>query len=603
MDIERQDQSGKKPLASTSKRPGAFWELIVPSERLEKGRLDPTIGAHVARSQANDPEGLKKTQPVVRKENATPHARKRANAANRYPHLRVMPRDKKPLERAEYRRPEPTGRAQPAHPHTSVAENFKRTQPVKSDKHADHGELSEGGVWAPTLHKGDKDEESSEGPNDTEGSDGDKEYIKDDDNENSETASDASSPATQISQPSHSTPRRASARVRGKRRKESKEPTSETAAPKRKKKSSRPASTKGGRPRKRAKDVVEDSDEDSDEDEAANRSAPHIVHRQTRARTRGQKLSDLQALPTLSRLHQPWTKKEDEILFNLRKQGESWAYIGERVLGRTVVGVKGHWDSLRTESLQLLEARAKGRRRRKNSSIVSMMAEIPQKNKRWSKEEEGILIGLRAQGKTLKYACKRIRGKTYGACKTHWAKIKDRYPQAVKGSKDLESDEKGDRSDRQDAQSSESQVDLGEDETESNSRSALIQGENRELSTNGDLALDADVDILSAKQPYQELMVIHESLVPVIASKSPKSNAASKDYDNQQASNPLTGAGDLSLSINGLAHPDQTDSQPALARKDPETKDEVKLGSFIARISAHGKQKLGAHRRSYSWSQ
>ena len=554
MDAERQDRSRKKSVSGgASKRSDTFWGLIVPSERLERGKLDPNAGSHLAPSQSHHAEGLKETQNVVHAEKGTPHARTQAKATNLYPHVGVTHRDKKHVETSEKRRPGPTGRAQPENSHISVTKQIIRTHPVEIDKHADRRELSEDEVMVstPTLHKGDKNEESSEGLEDTEGWDDEEAYVKDDDKDDSETASNTSISVTQRSQPSSGTPRTASSRVRGKPTKGLKKP-SETITPNLKSAPSQPASAKGRRSGKRVKVVVEE--------EATNRSEPNDVNRPAKACAQAQNLSNLQALPPLSRLHQPWTKEEEESLFSLKSQGESWRYIGECVLGRTVSGVKGHWDLMRTESLQPGKTRAKGRRGRRwrmKTSVVSVMAKMPQKNKRWTKDEEAMLTRLRAQGKTLSYVSKRIRGKTYAATKAHWRKIKDRSSQAVKASKNLKADDKRDPSDRPDAQSSASQPRQWEEDAELNSRSsAITDAEERESSRIGDSPTDADVQTSSAKQRHQEPVLIHKSPVPAVAT---------------------------------------IDSQPANVRIHAEKKDEVISGRFISGLDT---QMLGTHHRS-----
>ena len=62
-------------------------------------------------------------------------------------------------------------------------------------------------------------------------------------------------------------------------------------------------------------------------------------------------------LAPLSSLHQKWTREEEEALFDLRNEGKTWEHIGERVLGRTVKGVKKRWEYLRTDSLKAAKMR------------------------------------------------------------------------------------------------------------------------------------------------------------------------------------------------------------------------------------------------------
>ncbi|KAF6233803.1 hypothetical protein HO173_008015 [Letharia columbiana] len=635
MDTQRQHHSGKKPLSGASKRPDAFWSLIVPSARLKKGRLDHNKGATPAPPQLSHAEELKGTQPAVRKEKGTPHVITRADATDLHTHLGVTPKVPKPMEgrakgrpesgtrekpvdldastdedrkgtqaqpgtRREKRRSESTARAQPALPYISLAEQLKRKQPVENDKQVDNGGLFERGFLAPTsaLKREDKDEESSEGPDDIEGSDDDEGYPS-----RMTTRMTARLPLMlRVLLNRDPNPRM--------ERLEEQVPESEE----RKKAPSQPASAKGERPRKRVKFRVEESDDDSDEnfgeeedeEEAANRSVPYKVNRRTKACAQRQKLSILPAVPPLSRQYQPWTEKEDETLFSLRNQGKSWTYIGERILGRTTKGAKSRWDILRTESLRPVESRAKGPSRRLQSSVVSVMAKTPMINKPWSKDEEEILIRLRTQGKRLKYICRQIRGKSYAACKNHWRKIKGQYQQTVTAPRNLESDGKGDPSDRRDTRfSSASQLDQEAKDAKSDSSSAIVECKHPRPSTDGDLPIDPDVSILSATQPYQEPIAVHVNLASTVASKSPKFKATLKDYYDQQASNAHAVGEDLSANINGSAPPDRPDPQDVIARRDPETKKE---GSYqenllLVSLSAQGTQKLGTHRRSRSWPQ
>lgn len=617
MEIQGQDQTEEKPPAGVCKRPDAFWSLIVPSACLEKGKLERTAGAHPAHPQTNHAKELKGTQPRLRKEKGTPRAITRSNATDTYSYLGATPKGKEPMERRakwtpnpssgenpadfyasiaedlkrtqgqpvgrrEGGRQEPTASPQPAHPYISLAEQLKRTQPVENYEYADDGGLSESQILAPTptSHKrdGDGDGESSEGPDDTGGSDSDENYVENNDEDNNnETASDASIPARQRSQSSYLKSRRANGRARGNRGRWLKEP-SETTAP------SQSVIANGRRPRKRVKYVVEESDEQEDEEEATNKSVPQNMVRPAKARAHGQSLSLLPALPPLSRKHQPWTKEEDEILFNLRNRGKSWNYIGERVLGRTAKGAQGHWDWMRNQSLKPAETRgktAKGRRRRKKSSVVSAMARIPKKNKPWSKKEEGILISLRAQGKSYKYISRRLPGKKYGACKTHWRQIKDQYPQAVTTSEDLESKGKGHLSDVQDSfSSSANQLDEEVKEAESNSHSAIIEREDLESCTNGDTTIDPNLDTSRAKQPCQVSVATQVSVLSAIASESPNSNAISTDHHNQQASKPLT------IGV---------DPQPVITRRDTETQKEWSYGEDLLLVSLRRERRSWEH--------
>lgn len=638
-------------MSAAPRRRDAFWDLIVPSARLEKRRPDPSIQAHSSLPRTDRAEELKGTQSAVRKKQRAPSAITKSNVADLYSHLCVTDKDAKLAERratgtelsarqnptdldvsatedrtniwaeSVIRRqkgnPEVTVRAHPAHPahpYIDFAEQLKPTQLVKFNKHTGPSGFSECEVSAPkpTLHKGHSNEEPSEGSDDTEESDGE----RDDDDDNSETASDASSSATRRSRTSYSTPQRAIGKIQGSRTRWLKEP-SDATVPKRKTAPSQSASDRRRRRRKRVKYVADESDEDSDEgdevDEDVNikgkensdRGVLHGVRGPAKVRARGKKMSILPNQPPLSRRHQPWTKKEDEILFSLRNEGKSNKYIAERVLGRTTSGVKGRWGAMRGESLRPVETRLKGCRRGNKSSVISAMAQIPAKCRPWSKEDEETMISLRARGKTFKYVSKRIHGKSYDACKAHWRKMKSQYPQAVTISQIHESSRKQDTSDHQDPQlSSTSRLDQEVKEAQSNSRSAIVESEDHKLIHKSDSPNDADVDISSAKQTYQKSVAANVSVESAVTSKTPKSKATAIDQCDQRASKTLTFSEDTSPRGNGSARQNQPDTKSVIARGDSQNRESMAtLGSTIAHISAQGTQKPGTHRRSSSWPQ
>ena len=491
MDNQPQYHSKKKPVSGAPRKLDPFWEFIVPSARLEKGRLDPTTGAYPAsHPRSNHVEELESTQPVVRKDKQIPHIIPTANVTDLSPHLGVTPKATKPVERRakggseastrakptdfyasvaedfertqaqpvicrEKSRPGPTAKARSGLPYISLAEQLKRTQHIESVEHADDGKLTEGGILAPTstLHKEDEDEELSGESEDTEGSDNDEEYYEID----NESASDVSSSATQRAQP-YGTPRSASARLRGKGGKWQVKPRKATTS-KRKTAPPQPAGATGRRLRIRVKYVFEESDEGFEENDEGEReeeafqgSAPHNAHRPAKAYAQGKNFRIVPALPPSARRYQPWTKKEEWTLLHLRNQGKSWEYIGEHVLGRTASGARNHWDHMRTESLKPVKARAQSRRRRQKASVISAMAKIPRSNKSWSKEEERMLISLRAKGKTIDYISRRIKTKGYAACERRWGRIKGQYPQAVMASERRKSDKKANASDQPDSQ-------------------------------------------------------------------------------------------------------------------------------------------------------
>ncbi len=530
--------------------------MIVPSARLEKTRLEPTTGAHPAHSQLDHAEKLAVKQQVFRGEEG---------------------------------RPEPTTTAQPAYRYVSLAEQLKRTEAMERCKHADHGRLSEGKVLAPNpaLQNEVNNEESLTGSDDTKGSDKDGEYIEDE----SDSASDSSYSATQKRNASLSTPQQANTRTRRSQRKS--KDLVRLIAPKRKTRPSQRARANGERPRKRNRQVSEESeegfDEDNNTDEDGAVGVPHSMNRPPKT------LAQRPALPPLSRVNQPWTKVEEGTLFRLRIQGKRWDYIGER-LGRTISAVRGYWELLRTESLKPVETRKKGPNRGHNASVISAMAKIPRYNERWSKEEEGILISLRAQGRTLKYVSRRLRGKKYSAIKNHWAKIKDRYPQKITASKDLDLGAKGFPSDCDYAHSSAAGPfdQKAEEATKADSSSATSESDDRDSITTSSSRIDPIIDTSPAKQNCHVAVVIHEKFVPSVAGKSPYFKATSTCHHNQQQATSSAVGGENSSPTNSSTYSDQPKLQSVIASPFRE--------ELLRQVLPEkpGMQQLGSPRRSNS---
>ena len=464
--------------------------------------------------------------------------------------------------------------------------------------------------------------ESSESEDDTEGSDDEEEYLENVDENDSETVSNASSPAPQRSQFFQGTPRRTSARLRELAKKLPKEPSKATTS-KRKTAPSQLTSDKGMKLRKRVKRVIKESDdcyegEDKEDGKggAADRRIPHKVNRRAKISAQGQIFSSLQGRPPLSRkqhgrlwtemeeetlfnlreegktwkyisecvlgrteiavkrrwrklksvaskpiearttrdrqLHSSsvissmarglpprpqkphgdiWTKEEEETLFRLRKQGKTWEYIGESVLGRTGGGAKNQWCRLRRVALKPSDAQTRRRRLPHNSSVVSLMAKTLKLDYRpiWTKEQDEKLISLRTQGLPLLQISRSIQGKDYKAVRRRWYRIKNRHPQVAPNSEESQTGRKEIPSIRQ----SKSHIALPseyhseENEAEWNviadSDSAMIERESSESSTDGDTPMDANVDALSAMHPYR-----------YIASKSTKSNGTlTEDHDQR----------------------------------------------------------------------
>ncbi len=547
---------------------------------------------------------------MVCKEKETRRVGTRANAADLYPSVGVTSKNTKPVERrakgkpeastrekptdfyasiaedssrprsrgvirGEKGRPEPITRVHPAHRYIGPAKQPKRTQAVDSDERNDDGGLSECQDFAPTpaFHKevededdneeddgeddeeddGEEDEEgeSFEGHHDTRGSDGDEEYIENDENI-SETTSDASSHAKKRSRPLYGTSRGARTRGRGSPEKRLKKIT-EATTPKRKTGPSEPASAKGRRPIKRLRVILGEPDEE-DEEGTTDGSLP-----QDKAET------------PLSRRYLPWSKKESKTLICLRRQGKSWEYIGDE-LRRTPKGVRSHRDAMT-----------------KKCHRESKVARIRQM---WTKEENEILFSLRTQGKDFEYISRRIPGRGPYACKSQWSRIKDKDPQ------------EGDSSDRQIAHGlSASQLDQDIRNAESISHSAIVECEDPKSSTSGGSPIDPDDDASAAKPTHEEALAVRVVLPSSTAGKSPKSKATSANHRNQQASEYLTVDEAPTPSTDGSSHQNQPNSKYVLARKDPEIKKEWSYREDLtAGISAQGKQKLETHRRSYSWS-
>ncbi|KAM0800002.1 hypothetical protein BDR22DRAFT_273723 [Usnea florida] len=383
-------------------------------------------------------------------------------------------------------RPEPTGSVRPAHQYISVTEPLNRIQPVESDKSdkevgalesedvnpspaSDEGNIAqessggraERGIWYVDGESSEEDSEteesdddedsserysntkgsdgdngSSESEDDTEGSDDEDEYLENVDENDSETVSDASSPAPQRSQYFQGTPRRASARLRELAKKLPKEPSKATTS-KRKTAPSQLTSDKRLKQRKRIKRVIEESDDayeredkEDGEGEDADRRVPHNVNRRARISAQGQLLSSLQSRPPLSRRKCQWTEEEEETLFKVREEGKTWKYISKCVLGRTEIAVKRRWRQLRRVALKPVEARTTRDRQLHNSSVISLMARgqhpLPPRphGDIWTKKEEETLFRLRKQGKTWEYISKSLPGRTVDGAKEHWYRLK-----------------------------------------------------------------------------------------------------------------------------------------------------------------------------------
>ena len=510
MDTQRQGNSAKKPLSTGVKRPDAFWGMIVPSDCLEKPRPSPTIGFRSAYSAITHAEELKSTQLVAREEKA---------------------------------KQEPVVRAQPARSYISPTESLERVQSMQNNRRTDDITPSEDKV--PVINSApesvNSDEESSGESDSTEGSDGDGEYYED----SNETASDTSSASTSELQTSHRTSWSGGTSVRGYLGKSTK--PSGRSAPKRNI-SFQPASTNDVRPRKRGRFVIDEFEEDIEEEEEEEEeeddndevlSVPHYVNRS--AKDCAQTQQPLTTVPPLSSYYGVWTHDQEETLYKLRNEGKDWKYIGERVLGRTASGARHRWDKLRSEALKSVGKRNKGRLRRQDNPLVSVMAKIPHKSKPWSKEEEELLVRLRTQGLTLRHASNYMQGRGYGACKGHWAKIKDRYPLATPMYKLARINGESVPSDCQDAYSSDtSQLEQEAGDDGFDSRSATLEGDYVGPSANGDSLVTVDKNSIPTKRLYAQAVLIYQNSVSAERSKRAKIKAPSTDDYDRQAAKPTT---------------------------------------------------------------
>ena len=140
-----------------------------------------------------------------------------------------------------------------------------------------------------------------------------------------------------------------------------------------------------------------------------------------------------------------WTPKEDETLFRLRKQGKTWEYISESLLGRTVEAAKNHWLRLKQMALKPIEAQSRSRSLSHDPSAISLLAETLKLDYRstWSKEQDDKLISLCTQGLPWRYISRHIPGKRYNTAYNRWQRIKNRYPQVALNSEGSQTGKKG----------------------------------------------------------------------------------------------------------------------------------------------------------------
>ena len=597
MGTQRQDDSAKKPPSAGVKRSDAIWGMIVPSTHLGKSRPRPTIGLRSAYSPIIHAEELTSTHPVARKEKA---------------------------------RHEPGIRAQLAHSYISPTESLERVPSVQSDRRFDYDMPSEDKVLAliAAPESVDSDEEpseesdntedlsgegelnedsnetASEGSDNTEGSDGDGECHED----SNEKASDTSGSSTRKLQSSHRTSRSGSTNVRGRLR--------ELTKPRRiiarkRNVSPQPASTNDKRPRKRHRFVVEESEDDIDEEEGEEEEdndealcAPHHINRSPKKCAQTQQLPSLATVPPLSRYSWAWTNDQEETLCRLRNEGKDWEYIGERVLGRTALGVRRHWEKMRSESLKPVGKRNKGRLRRQNHPLVSMMAKIPHKRKQWSKEEEELLSSLHARGMTLKYASRQMQGRGYNACKARWRRIKDSHPSAISASKLARMDGERIPSDSQDAHPfNTSQLEQEADDAGFESQSATLESDDLKSSTNGDSLVTVGKDNL----PPNQAVVIHRNFVSADESKRPQYKAPPTEHQDQQAADPTSVGEAFTPGTKGSLIANQPGMRFFNAGRDSETQNELSfskdllLREPISLNNERGMPETGKHRRSNSW--
>ena len=571
MDTQKQDNSAKQQLSAEVKRADTFWGMIVT--RLGISRPSPTVGLRSACSPSTQAEDLKNTQPVARDERT---------------------------------RQEPGVRAQPAQLHISETEPLERVQSMQSDRHTDDDTPFEDKVLASDSAPGSvgSDEGSSGESDNTEESDGDGEYEED----SNETASDTSGSSTRKLQTSYRTSRSGSINIRGRLGKLTK--PSRTTAPKRNV-SSQPTSTKAMRPRKRGRFVVEESDEDMDEEEEDNDEAlsvPYHVNRSREDCAQTQELSSLTTVPPLSRHNEAWTNDQDKTLCRLRNEGKDWEYIGERILGRTATSARRRWERLRSESLNFVGKRNKRRLRRQDDPLALVMAKFPRREKPWLEEEELLLVRLRAQGMTLKYASRHLQGRGYSACQRHWKKIKDRYKVAISALKVARIIRESVQSDSQDTYSSNtSHFKQEADDTGSDSQSATLEGDDVKLSINGDSPVTVDMCTVPTKRLYARAVLIHEHSGSPGGCKRPKLKAPSIDDHNQQAANPttveetFTPGTKVSLALNQPSKGSCNAGRDLQMHNEPSLPKDPLLRESDVLSNERGQRKVGQNRRSNSW--
>ena len=511
MDVVAQtlDHPEKKSMSGRFRDPAPFRDSIVPSVPPGKGGRNPAMRAHSSRSQAYHVD-----KPIVT-----------ANVFHKGKHT-----------------PEPTARVRLTRPCISLAEQLKRIQAAEREKQVDDAKYSGGEASTPTpaLPKVPIDEEpsaessesSSEEPSDTEASSEDEEYLDEDyDNDDYESTSHASSTLRQESRPLHGTSRKPGTGLRGKTR--SLKQRSRTTAPKRKTIHSRRASANGKRVRKRAKIAAdEDFEQDyegsgNDEDEEDFSVSPDS-NRLSQAGARRPELPPFLALFPSPRHKKRWTKKEDAVLFSLLQQGKSWEYIATIALGRTVVSTRCHWA-------ELMDKSSKGHIQGHLASAISATAKMSPKKKYWywSKEEDDMLVNLRAEGKTVEYISETIPGRPYQACKACLRNLKEKG----KGLKNCRPDGKRDPSQCQDVHApASSQLDQEGEEADSD---ATFKGHYPDSSRDENPPIAASVETPPTKHSYLKAVVVREKFRPTAASKTPQVVATSTQHRSRLEPTPV----------------------------------------------------------------
>ena len=122
-----------------------------------------------------------------------------------------------------------------------------------------------------------------------------------------------------------------------------------------------------------------------------------------------------------ARFNQVWTRREDELLITLRKQGCDWPEIGKRV-ERRPENCESRWYQSFCPQLSGMEKSeiAQALSRKSSGAANSQTARIC---RRWSSSEENLLITLKEQGHYFEEIAKHLPNRTIKSCRAHWYEL------------------------------------------------------------------------------------------------------------------------------------------------------------------------------------